>query len=111
MSYNPTYIFMVNVYYLLCYLRFCIGLLIFFLFFFSSRRRHTRCLSDWSSDVCSSDLSSVDDWLNADFIKSALSQSSTEEPILLIGDESTSVNPLVKLLGRSLSAQDRKSVV
>src|SRR5262245_63159446 len=27
-----------------------------FLFFFSSRRRHTRCLSDWSSDVCSSDL-------------------------------------------------------
>src|ERR1039458_10529658 len=28
----------------------------FFVFFFSSRRRHTRCLSDWSSDVCSSDL-------------------------------------------------------
>src|SRR5438045_4564294 len=28
-------------------------------FFFSSRRRHTRCLSDWSSDVCYSDLSSV----------------------------------------------------
>src|SRR5205814_6220965 len=27
----------------------------FNLFFFSSRRRHTRCLSDWSSDVCSSD--------------------------------------------------------
>src|SRR5262245_8232559 len=25
-------------------------------FFFASRRRHTRCLSDWSSDVCSSDL-------------------------------------------------------
>src|SRR5262245_64117146 len=29
-----------------------------FFFFFSSRRRHTRCLSDWSSDVCSSDLTS-----------------------------------------------------
>src|SRR5205814_3417262 len=28
----------------------------FCFFFFSSRRRHTRCLSDWSSDVCSSDL-------------------------------------------------------
>src|SRR5258705_11863652 len=27
--------------------------------FFPSRRRHTRCLSDWSSDVCSSDLSAV----------------------------------------------------
>src|SRR5690606_40336871 len=28
----------------------------FFLFFFSSRRRHTRFSRDWSSDVCSSDL-------------------------------------------------------
>src|SRR5207253_4671989 len=27
------------------------------LFFFSSRRRHTRWPRDWSSDVCSSDLS------------------------------------------------------
>src|SRR5699024_11510378 len=32
-------------------------LLIFFFFFFSSRRRHTRSKRDWSSDVCSSDLS------------------------------------------------------
>src|SRR5204863_788149 len=30
--------------------------LFFFFFFFSSRRRHTRSLRDWSSDVCSSDL-------------------------------------------------------
>src|SRR5262249_5349395 len=29
-----------------------------FCFFFSSRRRHTRLVSDWSSDVCSSDLRS-----------------------------------------------------
>src|SRR5690348_17455599 len=29
----------------------------FFFFFFSSRRRHTRWTGDWSSDVCSSDLS------------------------------------------------------
>src|SRR5215467_12134509 len=28
-------------------------------FFFSSRRRHTRLQGDWSSDVCSSDLSAV----------------------------------------------------
>src|SRR5574341_2144585 len=27
-----------------------------FSFFFSSRRRHTRLVGDWSSDVCSSDL-------------------------------------------------------
>src|SRR4051794_41293189 len=29
---------------------------VFFFFFFSSRRRHTRWTGDWSSDVCSSDL-------------------------------------------------------
>src|ERR1019366_7050711 len=29
-------------------------------FFFSSRRRHTRLVSDWSSDVCSSDLCVVE---------------------------------------------------
>src|SRR5688500_19350377 len=29
----------------------------YFVFFFSSRRRHTRLQGDWSSDVCSSDLS------------------------------------------------------
>src|ERR1035438_10576765 len=34
----------------------CVSILFCFFFFFSSRRRHTRCLSDWSSDVCSSDL-------------------------------------------------------
>src|SRR5256884_7309115 len=32
----------------------------FMFFFFSSRRRHTRCSRDWSSDVCSSDLVSAD---------------------------------------------------
>src|SRR3989449_7875343 len=31
-------------------------MLSFVFFFFSSRRRHTRCSRDWSSDVCSSDL-------------------------------------------------------
>src|SRR5690554_7476727 len=29
---------------------------LYVIFFFSSRRRHTRCGRDWSSDVCSSDL-------------------------------------------------------
>src|SRR5256885_469730 len=31
-----------------------------FFFFFSSRRRHTRLQGDWSSDVCSSDLTPDD---------------------------------------------------
>src|SRR5438046_6882057 len=33
-----------------------------FVFFFSSRRRHTRLVSDWSSDVCSSDLTPSPHW-------------------------------------------------
>src|SRR6267154_3756493 len=32
-----------------------------FIFFFSSRRRHTRWTGDWSSDVCSSDLKTLGD--------------------------------------------------
>src|SRR5699024_11355342 len=38
----------------------CFHLLLtpFVIFFFSSRRRHTRSKRDWSSDVCSSDLTS-----------------------------------------------------
>src|SRR6266446_8822086 len=44
------------------------------LFFFSSRRRHTRLQGDWSSDVCSSDLqrlSIIRNWLDA--VEQALS--------------------------------------
>src|SRR5437762_9459768 len=43
----------------------------FFFFFFSSRRRHTRYIGDWSSDVCSSDLPTMEtfrqllDWLSS----------------------------------------------
>src|SRR5438093_6665462 len=40
----------VNCLVVICYV------LSFVFFFFSSRRRHTRLVSDWSSDVCSSDL-------------------------------------------------------
>src|SRR5437879_2900559 len=36
--------------------RFFKTLLSLVIFFFSSRRRHTRYIGDWSSDVCSSDL-------------------------------------------------------
>src|SRR5437867_11486195 len=33
------------------------SVVVVFIFFFSSRRRHTRSYGDWSSDVCSSDFS------------------------------------------------------
>src|SRR5690606_40799505 len=41
---------------LLSYLFSSVYVVVFFFFFFSSRRRHTRFSRDWSSDVCSSDL-------------------------------------------------------
>src|SRR5258705_2917554 len=40
------------------------------IFFFSSRRRHTRCLSDWSSDVCSSDLLLPGDGADGELVRS-----------------------------------------
>src|SRR5206468_6750108 len=43
----------------LCFFLLYLTLLFFFFFFFSSRRRHTRSDRDWSSDVCSSDLTSL----------------------------------------------------
>src|SRR5207245_2066704 len=46
--------------------------------FFSSRRRHTRCYRDWSSDVCSSDLAEVSP------VKAVASRAF---PVLLICDE------------------------
>src|SRR5256884_910530 len=56
-------------------------------FFFSSRRRHTRCSRDWSSDVCSSDLIVV--------------PQKKGEPIIIKYDESpredTSMEALAKL--------------
>src|SRR3712207_9190348 len=38
-------------------------------FFFSSRRRHTRYWRDWSSDVCSSDLTAP--WMAAGVVPTA----------------------------------------
>src|SRR5690606_39965195 len=50
---------------LLLHLPFIVVLLDFTLsFFFSSRRRHTRFSRDWSSDVCSSDLTSNMFWMS-----------------------------------------------
>ncbi len=42
--------------------------------------------------------------IRADFINAALSSSKAEEPILLVGDDSETADPLIKLLGKSLSA-------
>src|SRR5436190_16478694 len=57
-------------------------------FFFSSRRRHTRSLCDWSSDLCSSDLDAASlkvekglNGLKATFtVSSGTTQSTTVSP-------------------------------
>src|SRR3989449_6636972 len=43
-----------------------------YFFFFSSRRRHTRCSRDWSSDVCSSDLFDVTEKMLRFFLKTII---------------------------------------
>src|SRR5690606_17562897 len=68
----------------------------FYFFFFSSRRRHTRFSRDWSSDVCSSDLSSstasrewVDRLLNnaEESLKPLITRLAVEELRADAGDE------------------------
>src|SRR5437762_5603146 len=51
--FNSAIYILCRVFLFLC-MALCILLRLFF--FFSSRRRHTRYIGDWSSDVCSSDL-------------------------------------------------------
>ena len=67
-----------------------------FFFFFSSRRRHTRLVSDWSSDVCSSDL--------PDLLAGALPQG---DP----GSKKLMALPVSIKSGGAAATRDRKSVV
>src|SRR5688500_20294397 len=54
------------------------------IFFFSSRRRHTRLQGDWSSDVCSSDLGGLN---------------TGAEAMLDLGDEIFGVEAHVRMAG------------
>src|SRR5437764_8634170 len=59
-----------------------------FLFFFSSRRRHTRYIGDWSSDVCSSDELLVRTLATLPFVEQASLSGASEvlfrEPAVLL---------------------------
>src|SRR5437016_7368420 len=57
----------------------------FSFFFFSSRRRHTRLVSDWSSDVCSSDLT-LPKGKNGRLITSEFLQVEGADSIWAVGD-------------------------
>src|SRR5256885_11622133 len=84
------------------------------LFFFSSRRRHTRLQGDWSSDVCSSDLRILRD---APFLTRPLIVPDRgiahRDPGLQLRDPAMleRVTDVVSAVLAQDSLQDRKSVV
>src|SRR5699024_11599664 len=58
-----------------------------FIFFFSSRRRHTRSKRDWSSDVCSSDLDLLIGFILAAIVKLILYSKSKNAKKFRKGEE------------------------
>src|SRR5438067_8992355 len=68
------------------------------IFFFSSRRRHTRSKRDWSSDVCSSDLGMSDQVLEARGVHKSFRQG----PVLL---------PVLQGVALTVSAGERVAIV
>src|SRR5690554_7380989 len=65
-------------------------------FFFSSRRRHTRCGRDWSSDVCSSDL----------FPKEARDGEFVPLASGIEGDDALPIRAEARVLGATVKAGD-----
>src|SRR5262245_65268668 len=68
-----------------CRARLSGSILVRVFFFFSSRRRHTRCLSDWSSDVCSSDLAATVLLGEQDRVRRAVDQGRHLGPAVPVG--------------------------
>src|SRR5256885_10415337 len=83
------------------------------LFFFSSRRRHTRLQGDWSSDVCSSDLGlATRSTVTTDFIqKRMLREGRVGEPHELVGAAVFLAGDASSLVTGHTLPVDRKSVV
>src|SRR3712207_7102862 len=84
-------------------------------FFFSSRRRHTRYWRDWSSDVCSSDLGAALAQQRADrryagpLHRGAVAREADERPEVRAVQGAVRGGP--GGAGLPLPRQDRKSVV
>src|SRR5947199_7501776 len=75
-------------------------------FFFSSRRRHTRCLSDWSSDVCSSDLAlAVKLTMHVDRARSLAAAGGDASEIEYHNGQVDLLVPLIKAYGSDQSFQ------
>src|SRR5438034_1692974 len=73
-------------------------------FFFSSRRRYTRSLCDWSSDVCSSDLP-LKDWAEEE----GIADEEIRDRILAASD--AKMNDKAAAIGPDLMRRVEKSIV
>src|SRR5260221_3934745 len=86
-----------------------------FLFLFSSRRRHTRSLCDWSSDVCSSDLACDERREYLPLITGIVPRAASDEVaqvILELGHRSRAgFEPFLGKDRLQSAEEDRKSVV
>src|SRR5947207_16007249 len=71
------------------------------MFFFSSRRRHTRSLCDWSSDVCSSDLKRAPRFRGPNAKPGSTFGQHDIEKGLLPNKNSITAEPLNKIFGMS----------
>src|SRR2546430_5072901 len=83
-------------------------------FFFSSRRRHTRFDCDWSSDVCSSDLDHAAGYMWIDVMNTTVLAAGTAPNVTgrVVALVSVSVFDAVNgIEPRFRPLQDRKSVV
>src|SRR5256884_545791 len=85
-------------------------------FFFSSRRRHTRCSRDWSSDVCSSDLLTSGSSFNARQIESMVLYFRTrgQDAETVVGSDPGALDHHLSVAENFLKwalDRDRKSVV
>src|SRR5690554_1596567 len=79
-----------------------------FFFFFSSRRRHTRCGRDWSSDVCSSDLKSFAEaqFVITDSYHGCIFSIIFKKPFFVIANKKRGNSRFLSLL-RLLNLEDR----
>src|SRR2546430_9733064 len=83
-------------------------------FFFSSRRRHTRFDCDWSSDVCSSDLADTNDAAVAAAeaqVTQAAAQVQQKQAAVTVAQTNLDYTTIHAPIDGTVIARDRKSVV
>src|SRR3546814_4165846 len=86
----------------------CWFLIYVFFFFFKQKTAYEMRISDWSSDVCSSDLNEEDEAVQPDVGEEGVLQPGRDKGG---GDLADVAEEVVELGRRHLDAGDRKSVV